>query len=42
MMKNVLLMWITLTAFNTNAGRITMSNPEQTTMASGRTLCVLQ
>ncbi|QLR42427.1 hypothetical protein HV346_06965 [Enterobacter sp. RHBSTW-00994] len=29
-----------MVAFNASAGRITMSNPEQTTTANGQTLCV--
>lgn len=29
-----------LTAFNADAGRITMSNPEQSSTANGQTLCV--
>jgi hypothetical protein len=29
-----------LAAFSANAGRITMSNPEQSTTANGQTLCV--
>ncbi|EKL0722451.1 hypothetical protein FP371_17515 [Citrobacter freundii] len=29
-----------LTAFNAYAGRITMSNPEQSSTANGQTLCV--
>ncbi|MFB5641435.1 hypothetical protein [Kluyvera ascorbata] len=40
MVRNVLLMGFILAAFSVNAGRITMSNPEQTTTANGQTLCV--
>ncbi|HHK9551858.1 hypothetical protein VB265_13400 [Enterobacter sichuanensis] len=29
-----------MVAFNACAGRVTMSNPEQSTMANGQTLCV--
>jgi len=40
MVRKVLLMGFILAAFSASAGRITMSNPEQTTMASGQTLCI--
>ncbi|EMO1639031.1 TPA: hypothetical protein N6K51_003032 [Escherichia coli] len=40
MVRKVLLMGLIFTAFSANAGRITMSNPEQSTMANGQTLCV--
>ncbi|HII4324534.1 TPA: hypothetical protein ACY4PY_000672 [Enterobacter cloacae] len=40
MVRKVLLMGLLFTAFSANAGRITMSNPEQSTMANGQTLCV--
>ncbi|MGE2268849.1 hypothetical protein [Enterobacter hormaechei] len=40
MVRRVLLMGFILAAFSTNAGRITMSNPEQSTTANGQTLCV--
>lgn len=40
MVRKVLLMGFILTAFRASAGRITMSNPEQTTTASGQTLCI--
>ncbi|MDQ1213465.1 hypothetical protein [Pantoea anthophila] len=40
MVRNVLLMGFILAAFSANAGRITMSNPEQTAKANGQTLCV--
>ncbi|EQA1592553.1 hypothetical protein QEU86_RS00330 [Enterobacter hormaechei] len=40
MARKVLLMGLLFTAFSANAGRITMSNPEQSTMANGQTLCV--
>ena len=29
-----------MASFNATAGRVTMSNPEQSTTANGRTLCV--
>lgn len=29
-----------MVAFNASAGRVTMSNPEQSTTANGQTLCV--
>ncbi|WLI78463.1 hypothetical protein Q5705_07980 [Kosakonia sp. H02] len=29
-----------MVAFNASAGRVTMSNPDQTTTANGQTLCV--
>jgi hypothetical protein len=35
--KKVLLMGFILAAFSANAGRITMSNPEQSTTANGQT-----
>ncbi|EOT9581660.1 hypothetical protein D9H19_24655 [Escherichia coli] len=31
---------VLLTAFNADAGRITMSNPKQSTTENGHTLCV--
>ncbi|HGN8757541.1 hypothetical protein ACS6JK_05785 [Enterobacter chuandaensis] len=40
MVRRVLLMGFILAAFSANAGRITMSNPEQSTTANGQTLCV--
>ncbi|MEE9658318.1 hypothetical protein [Enterobacter cloacae complex sp. CARB60] len=40
MVRKVLLMGFILAAFSANAGRITMSNPEQVTTANGQTLCV--
>ncbi|EAO9317120.1 hypothetical protein XQ55_26085 [Salmonella enterica] len=40
MVRKVLLMGLLFTAFSADAGRITMSNPEQSTMANGQTLCV--
>lgn len=40
MVRKVLLMGLIFTVFSANAGRITMSNPEQSTMANGQTLCV--
>ncbi len=40
MVRNVLLMGTILTAFSASAGRITMNNPEQSTTADGKTLCV--
>lgn len=40
MVRKVLLMGFILAAFSASAGRITMSNPEQTTTANGQTLCV--
>lgn len=40
MVRKVLLMGLIFTAFSANAGRITMSNPEQSTMVNGQTLCV--
>lgn len=40
MVRRVLLMGFLLAAFNVNAGRITMSNPEQSTTANGQTLCI--
>ncbi|WP_449542930.1 hypothetical protein [Enterobacter ludwigii] len=40
MVKRVLLMGFILAAFSANAGRITISNPEQSTTANGQTLCV--
>ncbi|UWC18913.1 hypothetical protein M5S84_05380 [Enterobacter hormaechei] len=40
MVRRVLWMGFILAAFSANAGRITMSNPEQSTTANGQTLCV--
>ncbi|MGL4725388.1 MAG: hypothetical protein ACRCWW_12925 [Scandinavium sp.] len=40
MVRNVLLMGIIFAAFSATAGRVTMSNPEQSTTANGQTLCV--
>lgn len=40
MIRKVLVMGFILAAFSANAGRITMSNPEQSTTANGQTLCV--
>ncbi|EOL9121472.1 hypothetical protein ACM93F_002420 [Enterobacter ludwigii] len=40
MVRKVLLTGFILAAFSASAGRITMSNPEQTTTANGQTLCV--
>ncbi|PZD67384.1 hypothetical protein [Pantoea ananatis] len=40
MIRRVLVMGFILAAFSANAGRITMSNPEQSTGANGQTLCV--
>ncbi|WP_260455030.1 hypothetical protein [Enterobacter ludwigii] len=40
MVRRVLLMGFILAAFSANAGRITMSKPEQSTTANGQTLCV--
>ncbi|EOZ1387596.1 hypothetical protein U9W96_000876 [Enterobacter hormaechei] len=40
MVRRLLLMGFILAAFSANAGRITMSNPEQSTTANGQTLCV--
>lgn len=40
-MKGSVLMFCSLLLpFNASAGRITMSNPDQSTMENGRTLCV--
>ncbi|MDM3377424.1 MULTISPECIES: hypothetical protein [unclassified Citrobacter] len=40
-MKDSVLMFCSLLLpFNASAGRITMSNPDQSTMENGRTLCV--
>ncbi|KAA1142319.1 hypothetical protein D3H66_19285 [Citrobacter portucalensis] len=40
-MKGIVLIVIgMLLAFNASAGRVTMSNPDQTTTANGQTLCV--
>ncbi len=36
----VLILCGLLSSFNASAGRITMSNPEQSTTASGKTLCI--
>ena len=36
----VLILSGMLASFNATAGRITMSNPDQSTTASGQTLCV--
>ncbi|MFP5975379.1 hypothetical protein [Enterobacter mori] len=36
----VLILCGLLSSFSASAGRITMSNPEQTTTANGQTLCV--
>lgn len=40
MVRKVLLVGFILAVFSASAGRITMSNPEQTTTASGQTLCI--
>lgn len=40
MIRRVLVMGFILAALSANAGRITMSNPEQSTRANGQTLCV--
>lgn len=40
MKVNILIFCSLLLSFNASAGRITMSNPEQTTTANGQTLCV--
>ena len=40
MVRRVLLMGFILAVFSANAGRITMSNPEQSTTANGQTLRV--
>ncbi|CZX60370.1 hypothetical protein LN389_07555 [Enterobacter hormaechei subsp. steigerwaltii] len=40
MVRRALLMGFLLAAFSVNAGRITMSNPEQSTTANGQTLCI--
>ncbi|EQM94198.1 hypothetical protein [Citrobacter portucalensis] len=34
------MLCVLLTAFNADAGRITMSNPKQSTIENGHTLCV--
>ncbi|KHT08244.1 MULTISPECIES: hypothetical protein [Enterobacterales] len=41
-MKGYILLLLSglMLSFNTAAGRITMSNPDQSTTANGRTLCV--
>ncbi len=40
MVRKVLLVGFIFAVFSASAGRITMSNPEQTTTASGQTLCI--
>lgn len=40
MKGNILIFCTLLLSFNASAGRITMSNPEQTTTTNGQTLCV--
>ena len=40
MVRKVLMAGFILAAFSASAGRITMSNPEQTTTANEQTLCV--
>ncbi|HHL9590035.1 MULTISPECIES: hypothetical protein [Citrobacter] len=40
MKGSVLIFCSLLLPFSANAGRITMSNPDQSTMENGRTLCV--
>lgn len=40
MKVNILIFCSLLLSLNASAGRITMSNPEQTTTANGQTLCV--
>lgn len=40
MKGNVLILCGLLSSFSASAGRITMSDPEQSTTASGLTLCV--